>query len=134
MTNSASSDHPYPLLTQEGKRILWLPEVVDDERYFFGGVPLGVSCHAAGPEGGVQLRTATNPEVQVTQRPADGLRFGEVEHGQFGLPVGTDFEFFQMSGFWVKQIIDDVDLRRLLLWRGILFEQRADVDRIESMA
>ena len=74
--------------------ILRLPEVVDDQRYFFGGVPLGVAGHAAGPEGGVQLRTATDPEVQVTQRPADGLCFGEVEHGQLRLPIGTDFEFF----------------------------------------
>ena len=79
--------------------ILRFPEVVDDQRYFFRGVRLGVACHATGPEGGVQLRAATDPEVQVTQRPADGLRFGEVEHGQLRLPVGTDFEFFQIDGF-----------------------------------
>ena len=99
MTNSASSDHPLPLLTQEGKKILRLAEIVDDQRYFFRGVPLGVSCHAAGPKGGVKLRAATDPVVKVTQRPADGLRFGEVEHGQFRLPIGTDFEFFQIDGF-----------------------------------
>ena len=73
---------------------LRLTEVVDDEGYLLGGVRLGIAGHAAGPEGGTEVGTAADPEVQVAQRPADGLRFGEVEHGQLGLPVGSDFKFF----------------------------------------
>ena len=73
---------------------LGFSEVVDDQGHFLGCVRLSVSCHAAGPEGNSQIRTSTDPEVQVTQRPADGLRFWEVEHGQLRFPVGTDFEFF----------------------------------------
>ena len=76
---------------------LGFSEVVDDQGHLLGCVRLSVSCHAAGPEGNSQIRTSTDPEVQVTQRTAGCLRFGEVEHRQLGLPIGTDFEFFQLS-------------------------------------
>lgn len=76
---------------------LGFSEVVNDQGYLLGCVRLSVSCHAAGPEGGGEIGTAADPEFQVAQRPADGLRFREVEHRQFGLPIGTDFEFFQLS-------------------------------------
>ena len=76
-----------------------LTEVVDDQGDLLGCVQLGPARHAAGLEGGTEVGTAADPEVQVAQCTAGGLRFREVEHGQLRLPVGTDFEFFQMS--WV---------------------------------
>ena len=109
-------------------------EVVDDQGDLLGCVQLGSGRHAAGLEGGAEVGTATDPEAQVAQCAAGGLRFREVEHGQLRLPVGTDFEFFQMSWFWVKQKVNDIDLRRLLLRGGLTLEQRADVDREEGMA
>ena len=90
-------------LVQELRGRLRLTEVVDDQGYLFRCVGLGLAGHAAGPEGSIEIRAAADPEVQVAQRAAGRLGFGEVEHGQFRLPVGTDFECFQMSWFWVEQ-------------------------------
>ena len=103
---------PLTLLTQEGKRILRLTEV-----------------HAASPKGGAEICTPADPEVQVAQCTGGRLGFWEVAHSQLRLPVGTDFECFQMSWFWVEKQIYDIDLRRLLLRRGLTLEQRTDVDR-----
>ena len=74
-------------------------EVVYYQCYLLGCVTLGIPSHAAGPEGDAEVRTSAYPEVQVAQRTAGGLRFGEVEHGKLRLPVAADFKLFQMS--WV---------------------------------
>ena len=80
-----------------------------------------------------KFAVVVDPEVQVVHGSLRRLDVGEVEQCQLRLPVGTDFEFFQMSWFWVKQKINDINLRRLLLGRGMMLEQRADVDREEVM-
>ena len=94
---------PLTLLTQEGKRILRLTEVVDDECNFFWCVRLGLAGHAASPKGGAEICTPADPEVQVAQCTGGRLGFWEVAHSQLRLPVGTDFECFQMSWLWVEQ-------------------------------
>ena len=86
--------HPFHPFKASFSRILRLTEVVDDEGDLLGCVRLGLAGHTAGLEGGAEVRTAADPEVQVAQCAAGCLGIWEVEHGQLRLPVRTDFECF----------------------------------------
>ena len=64
----------------------------DDEFDFAGGEEMGFLGHAKFTEFLTETGFGVDPEVEVVEGTAGGAGFREVEHGEFGLAVGSDFE------------------------------------------
>lgn len=72
--------------------LLGFTEGGDDEFDFAGGEEMGLLRHAKFTELFTEAGHGVNPEVEVVEGTAGCAGFREIEHGEFGLAVGSDFE------------------------------------------
>ena len=64
----------------------------DDEFYFARGEGMSLLRHANLAELLTETGHGVDPEVEVVEGTAGCACFREVEHSEFGLAVGSDFE------------------------------------------